>query len=317
MRDQPPKFRARVAGRTDEAEDVVSLTLEAEHGAALPRWEPGAHVDVFLGDGLERQYSLCGDPGDTAAWTVAVLRERPSRGGSEFVHECVGAGDVLDVQGPRNAFPLVEADRHLFVAGGIGVTPLVPMVERLASAGRPWRMVYGGRRRASMAFVDRLCALGEHVTVWPEDEYGLIDLPGLLDAPQPGTAVYCCGPEPLLNAVELACASWPAGSLHVERFHPMPGALDGVNTAFEVVLAQAGITVEVAADQTIVEALEEAGIDVPTSCREGTCGTCETALLEGVADHRDSFLSPEERDDGATVMVCCSRALSPRLVLDL
>jgi ferredoxin-NADP reductase len=317
MRSQPPKFHARVTGMAHEAEDIMSLTLAAEDGAALPAWEPGAHVDLYLGEALERQYSLCGDPNSADVWTVAVLCERPSRGGSEFVHAQLSVGDVLDVQGPRTGFPLVDADRHLFIGGGIGVTPLLPMAERLAGTDRSWQMVYGGRRRASMAFIDRLRSLGDQVTVWPEDERGVIDLPGLLGEPQPGTAVYCCGPESLLHAVELGCESWPPGSLHIERCHPMPGALDGVNTAFEVVLAQAGITVAVAADQTIVEAVEEAGIDVPTSCREGTCGTCETELLDGVADHRDSFLSEEEKQHGATVMVCCSRALSPRLVLDL
>lgn len=315
MREQPTGLTARVAAIVPEAADVVSVFLDSEP-AGLPPWEPGAHIDLILPDDLERQYSLCGDPA-AASWQVAVLRERPSRGGSELIHTQLRVGDEVRVRGPRNGFPLVDARSYLFIAGGIGVTPLLPMVRHLAGAGAQWRMVYGGRRRASMAFVDELTRFGNRVTVWPEDEMGLIDLEALLGRPDAATAVYCCGPEPLLAAVERCCERWPPGALHLERFHPKPGALEGVSTAFEVVLSDSGITVEVAANQSIVEALEAAGVTVATSCREGTCGTCETDILEGIPDHRDSFLSEEEKAEGATIMICCSRALSHRLVLAL
>lgn len=313
---QPPEFTARVVDIAPEAEDVVSVILAPENGGELPRWEPGAHADLLLDEGLERQYSLCGDP-DAETWQVAVLREPASRGGSEFVHTRLAAGDRIRVRGPRNHFALVEAQSYVFIAGGIGVTPLLPMVRQVSEEGREWSMVYGGRRRASMAFLPDLAAFGERVTVWPEDEFGMLDLDAALGAPREGTAVYCCGPEPLLDAVEDRCEAWPRGSLHVERFRPKPGALEGVDTAFEVVLARSNLTIEVAPDQSIVEALEVAGVDVPTSCREGTCGTCETELLEGIPDHRDSFLSDEEHEEGGTLMICCARAFSPRLVLDL
>ncbi|NLT06024.1 MAG: oxidoreductase, partial [Solirubrobacterales bacterium] len=229
----------------------------------------------------------------------------------------VGAGDRLSVRGPRNHFELVDAERYVFVAGGIGITPLVPMVRAAAARGADWTLTYGGRREDSMAFVAELARYGDRVALWPEDRRGLIDLGAVLGAPAPGTAVYCCGPEPLLEAVELTCGAWPRGALHVERFHARPGALAGERGAFEVVLAHSERTLTVGPDETIAEALESAGLDAPTSCREGTCGTCETVVLEGEPDHRDSYLSAEEREDGETMMICCSRARGDRLVLDL
>jgi ferredoxin-NADP reductase/nitrite reductase/ring-hydroxylating ferredoxin subunit len=312
-----PKLELRVERIEPVAEDVVAVVFAHPGGEELPVWEPGAHVDVGLGPEIVRQYSLCGDPTRLDTWRVAVLREPDSRGGSSWVHDSLRPGDIVPVVGPRNNFPLVDADRHLFVAGGIGITPFLPMIATLAARGADWRLLYGGRRRATMAFVDELAVHGDRVTVWPEDSHGLLELPALLADPEPGTAVYCCGPEPLLAAVEQSSAHWPADSLHVERFHPKPGALEGKATPFDVVLDRSGTTVHVPADRTIVEALAEAGVEVPTSCREGTCGTCETGLVAGVPDHRDSFLTDEEREAGDTVMVCCSRSFSPELVLDL
>jgi ferredoxin-NADP reductase len=302
---------------TEVADDVVSISLRADKGSCLPSWHPGAHIDVLLTNGLERQYSLCGDPADRDVWTVSVLREPDSRGGSEFIHASVNAGDRLQVRGPRNNFPLVAAQHYVLVAGGIGVTPLLAMARELDRRSADWRLLYGGRRRASMAFLSELGAYGSRVAVRPEEEFGLLDLDAWLLPPQDGAVVYCCGPEPLLAAVEARCSQWPAGSLHVERFHPRPGALDGPKETFEVVLQNSGVTIRVGPDQTIVEAAELAGVDVPTSCREGTCGTCETAVIEGTPDHRDSFLMEDEKAANATMMVCCSRSLSPRLVLDL
>ena len=311
------KLELRVESVEAVAEDVVAVVFADPGGEPLPAWEPGAHVDVGLGPDIVRQYSLCGDRSRSDTWRVAVLREPESRGGSEWVHDTLRPGDLVPVVGPRNNFPLVDADRHVFIAGGIGITPFLPMIATLAARGADWQLLYGGRRRATMAFVDELAVHGERVTVWPEDSHGRLALAALLDEPRLGTAVYCCGPEPLLNAVEQGCAHWPADSLHVERFHPKPGALSGLAAPFDVVLERSGRTVHVAAEQTIVDALAGAGVEVPTSCREGTCGTCETGLVAGVPDHRDSFLTDEEHEAGDTVMVCCSRSFSPELVLDL
>jgi len=245
------------------ADGVVRLTLRAPGGEALPSWEPGAHVDLLLPGDVVRQYSLCGDPGDTSAYTVAVLRETDGRGGSAYVHDKLVAGDRVQVDGPRNHFALVEAERYLFIAGGIGITPILPMLDRVAGTGREWQLVYGGRTRSSMAFAPELARHGDRVTFRPQDEHGLLDLPTLLGGVHPGTAVYCCGPEPLLAAVE---ALGPA-DLHVERFTPR--ADDGPRTAFEVELAESGRVLPVPADRSILDVLEDAGMTVLSSCREG------------------------------------------------
>lgn len=308
----------RVDRRTTGAEGVVVLDLRDPDGAALPAWEPGAHVDLALAEGLTRQYSLCGDPGDPTVWRVAVLREPESRGGSAHVHEALHEGAAVGVRGPRNHFPLVDADRYLFVAGGIGITPILPMLRAAEAAGRDWELHYGGRSRRSMAFLEALeDATGERVTLHPQDEVGLIDLDRVLGTPRPGTLVYCCGPEPLLVAVEARCAAWPDGSLHVERFAPKDAGEPVRSDAFEVELASSGRVLTVPPEKSVLQVLEEGGVDVLSSCTEGTCGTCETGVLEGEVDHRDSLLTPAEQAANDTMFVCVSRAACPRLVLDL
>jgi ferredoxin-NADP reductase len=304
-----------VTDKEELADGVVRLTLRAPDGRPLPAWEPGAHVDLALPGDVVRQYSLCGRPGDTAAYQVAVLRETGGRGGSAYVHDELGAGHRIPVSEPRNHFALVDAKRYLFVAGGIGITPILPMIARVAGTGREWQLVYGGRTRSSMAFTDDLRAHGDRVTIQPQDEQGLLDLPALLAAPQPDTAVYCCGPEPLLAAVERHCAGWPEDSLHVERFTPKGD--EGPRTAFEVELAGTGRVLPVPADASILSVVEAAGVPVLSSCREGTCGTCETGVLGGVPDHRDSVLTEAEQREGEVMMICVSRSCGPRLVLDL
>ncbi|MFF4777983.1 PDR/VanB family oxidoreductase [Microtetraspora fusca] len=300
------------------ADGVARLTFRSGDGGPLPSWEPGAHVDLLLAPGLVRQYSLCGDPADATTLRVAVLREPDGRGGSRHVHDRLAEGDTVRVRGPRNHFALVPAERYLFVAGGIGITPIVPMAAAVQAAGADWRLVYGGRTRSSMAFREELCdRYGDRVSVRPQDETGLLDLDALLGEPAPGTAVYCCGPEPLLAAVERACAHWPPGTLHTERFAPKAGADDGPREAFEVELAVSGLTLAVPPDRSILSVVEEAGVQVLSSCQEGTCGTCETVVLDGTPDHRDSLLTDEERAAGDTMMICVSRARSPRLVLEL
>jgi len=317
MDDREPVVTLEVAAIVREAEDVVSLELRDPDGAALPPWTPGAHVDVILANGAERQYSLCGDVDTPEQWRVAILREPAGRGGSAYIHDELEIGARVDARGPRNHFPLLAGDEYRMVAGGIGITPLLPMIEQLERSGASWRMLYGGRRRASMAFLDRLAGFGDKVECRPQDEFGLLDLPGFLAGLHAGTRVYTCGPEPLIEAVEALSGTWPDGVLNVERFHPKAGALEGPDDAFTVVGATSGIEVEVPAGSSIVDVLAEHGIDIPTSCREGTCGTCETTVLEGIPDHRDSILTPEEQESNETMMVCCGRAKTPTLVLDI
>ncbi|MFI0187320.1 PDR/VanB family oxidoreductase [Streptomyces sp. NPDC017082] len=307
-----------VARRTDETAGVVSLDLRRPDGAPLPAWTPGAHIDLLLAPDRVRQYSLCSSPQDARVWRVAVLREQAGRGGSLHVHGKLSEGDPVRVRGPRNHFSLEGAEEYVFIAGGIGITPIVPMLEQAEQQGAAWELAYGGRTLASMAFRDTLATrYGERVRIRPEDVYGLLDLDALLGTPRPGALVYCCGPEPLVKAVEERCAGWPAGTLHVERFTPREVQEPVRDGAFEVELAQTGITVTVPPEKSVLEAVEEAGVQVLSSCREGTCGTCETAVLEGTVDHRDSLLTPAEQEAHDTMMVCVSRAACPRLVLDL
>ncbi|NEK57122.1 oxidoreductase [Geodermatophilus sabuli] len=311
-------LRLLIAARTVGAEGVVVLDLRDPSGAELPAWAPGAHIDLELADGLTRQYSLCGDPRDRSVWRIAVLREPESRGGSEHVHEALTAGAEVEVRGPRNNFPLVDSPRYLFIAGGIGITPILPMLTAAEAAGADWELHYGGRSRRSMAFLEALeDATGNQVTLHPQDEVGLIDLPRVLGTPQPGTVVYACGPEPLLEAVEHNCASWPAGSLHLERFSPKEQGAPVRTGSFEVELTVSGLTLTVPPDRSVLDVVEDAGIAVLSSCQEGTCGTCETPVLAGEVDHRDSLLTPAEQAANDTMFICVSRAACPRLVLEL
>jgi ferredoxin-NADP reductase len=307
-----------VTARVEEAEGVVVLTLELPDGGDLPVWTPGAHTDLLMGDGLVRQYSLCGDPADRRRWQVAVLLEPQSRGGSRFVHDELAEGATLRVCGPRNHFALVPAKSYLFVAGGIGITPILPMVAASEAEGAQWRLVYGGRTRDSMAFRTELTQrYGERVDIRPQDETGLLDLAGLLGSADSETLVYCCGPEPLLAAVEAACGHWPFGALHVERFSPKKIAEPVRRESFEVELAKSGMMLTVPPGRSVLQVVEEAGVTVLSSCTQGTCGTCETTVLDGVPEHLDSLLSADERGANDTMFICVSRSCSPRLVLEL
>ncbi|WSE35097.1 PDR/VanB family oxidoreductase [Amycolatopsis rhabdoformis] len=292
------------------------MRLRDPGGADLPAWEPGAHVDLLLTDDLVRQYSLCGDPADRTSYRIAVLREPDGRGGSAFVHDKLVPGARTQVRGPRNHFALVPARRYLFVAGGIGITPILPMLAAAESAGADWRLVYGGRTAASMAFAEELRAThGDRISVRPQDEHGLLDLAALLAEPADGTLVYCCGPGPLLDAVERTCVAWPAGSLHVERFSPKDPPASA--RSFEVELAVTGTTLTVPPDRSVLDVLSDAGIRMLSSCRQGTCGTCETVVLDGEVEHHDSLLTDEEKAAHTTMFVCVSRAAGPKLTLEL
>jgi ferredoxin-NADP reductase len=311
-------LRLQVDRRRAGAEGVVVLDLRDPSGADLPEWSPGAHVDLKLPGDLTRQYSLCGDPADRSVWRIGVLREPDSRGGSEHVHDKLHEGEIVDVRGPRNHFALQPSPCYLFIAGGIGITPILAMITEAERVGAEWELHYGGRSRRSMAFLESLEEVtGNRVTLHPQDEVGLIDLDRILGEPRPGTLVYCCGPEPLLAAVEKRCAVWPAGSLRLERFAPKDLGAPVLTGSFEVELATTGLTLTVPSDRSVLEVVEEAGMSVLSSCQEGTCGTCETPVLDGVVDHRDSLLTLDEQAANDTMFICVSRAACPRLVLEL
>ncbi|MEV0437598.1 PDR/VanB family oxidoreductase [Streptomyces spectabilis] len=307
-------LRLRVARREAVADGVVQLRLD---GQALPDWEPGAHLDLVLPSGLVRQYSLCGDPADPSAYTIATRRigaDEGGRGGSREVHEELREGTEVEVRGVRNRFPLVaDAPAYVFVAGGIGITPVLPMVRAVEAAGADWRLLYCGRSRASMPFLDEVGkAGGERVTVVAEDEDGRPDVAGFLaGAADRGAAVYVCGPEGLMDAV---AAALPADRPpHLERFAPR--SLAGGSGAFEVELRRSGRTVTVGEGTTVLAAVRAELPSTPYSCEQGFCGTCQQRVLEGEIDHRDELLTDGERGD--SMLICVSRARGGRIVLDL
>lgn len=301
------------------AEDVLALTLVDPDGDALPPWTPGAHVDLILEEGLVRQYSLCSKPADSRVIRVGVLKAPESRGGSAFIHDRISVGSTVRVRGPRNHFSFVAAPRYVFIAGGIGITPLLPMMAEAEASGAGWQLWYGGRSRASMGFVDELAPYDDQVNLVPQDESGVLDLDTILGDPREDTLIYVCGPEGLLSAVEAKCEKeWPAGNLHLERFAAKETeAPAGGERAFELVLASSGVTLTVPPDQSVFNVIQDAGISVLGSCHEGICGTCEQVVLEGDVDHRDSVLNADEQAANDAMMVCVSRCHSDRLVLDL
>lgn len=309
-----------VTRREELADDVVGLVLEHPGGQELPPWAAGAHIDLLLTESLIRQYSLCSSPADRHRWMIGVLREPAGRGGSAYVHEELREGTRVAARGPRNHFALAPSEHYQFIAGGIGITPIIPMIEAAEASGADWHLLYGGRRRSSMAFAEELTKYAERVTIWPHDEAGLPDLDAVLQPVREDTLVYCCGPEGLLTAVEQACASWPAGALRVERFAPSAvesaGSPDALER-FEVVCQRSNLTIDIGPGESILDALRANGVNMLSSCGEGICGTCETPVLDGRPDHRDSVLADDEKAANDAMMVCVSRSLSARLVLDV
>lgn len=308
-----------VAAKEHVATDIVSLVLQAADGTALPAWDPGAHIEVRLpgpaGD-LLRHYSLCGDPADTSSWRVAVLREPESRGGSAFIHDQLNAGDSVTVTGLRNNFPLTESGRYLFVAGGIGITPILPMVREVAGRGGDWRFVACTRSTDRLPFPEEIGALGaDEVTVHVDQTAGLLDVEALLAACDADTSVYVCGPTGLIHAIEGRSEDGP-WQFFAEQF-----VADAVDTsgdqAFDVVIDSTGQQITIPAGASILHTLNDQGFDLPSSCEEGTCGTCETGVLDGIPDHRDVVLSKAEKAENDCMMICVSRAACPRLVLEL
>lgn len=311
--------RLVVVDKSVEADGVVSLTLTRPSGSRLPDWEPGAHIDVTLGNSETRQYSLCGDRWNAHEYRIAVLREPDGRGGSAFVHDRLAVDDQVALGGPRNNFPMVPSPRYLFIAGGIGVTPILPMIVQADLLSVEWSLLYGGRRRGSMAFLDELARYGDRVHVVPQDEAGLLPLAQWLGQPRTDTVVYGCGPAPLLAAVEetVATAGWGQYRLHIERFVAAEVGGPVRDEPFEVELARTGTTVTVTPQTSVLDAARRAGATTLSSCEKGTCGTCETAVLDGVPDHRDSILAEHERAAGDCMFPCVSRSCTDRLVLDL
>ncbi|HET9257891.1 MAG TPA: PDR/VanB family oxidoreductase [Pseudonocardiaceae bacterium] len=297
----------------EEASDARSFLLASAGGTELPRWQPGCHIDVVLPSGRRRQYSLCGDPADRRHYRIAA--RRLGDGGSRELHERVRAGATLTIRGPRNTFPYAPAASYLFLAGGIGITPILPMVKHAATGGAPWQLVYTGRSRASMPFLDELRALDAgRVWIRPYDDYGFPSGAELLRRAPSGATVYCCGPAPMIASVRRDLPASAAAALHVERFSAPP-VTGGV--PFEVALHRSGRVLTVPADVSALEVIRQAVPGVPYSCRQGFCGTCRTRVISGSAgvEHRDRVLTGRERAD--TMTICVSRSRGGRITVDL
>ncbi|MGY1896141.1 PDR/VanB family oxidoreductase [Nocardia gipuzkoensis] len=300
-------------------QDVVSLRLAAPDGRVLPPWRPGAHLDLELPSGRLRQYSLCGDPADVRAYRVAVRRIPEGGGGSVEAHDALPVGSPIVVRGPRNAFPFAApghgspAARLHFVAGGIGITPILPIARLAHRLGIEWTMVYTGRSRDTLPFLDEIAGFGDRVVVRTDDEHGLPDAAALLPGVGPDTAVYCCGPVPMITVIAETVREMPYVELHSERFSPPP-IVNG--KPFEIQFASTGEVLEVGADRSALDTILQARPDRPYSCRQGFCRTCKIRVLAGEPDHRDTVLTAAEREAGE-MLVCVSRADGGRLVLDL
>jgi len=313
----------RVAHKRPLATDIVGLELVAADGGALPAFDAGAHIDLHLPGGVVRPYSLCNSPAETHRYQLGVLREPASRGGSAAVHTLLQVGQTLQISAPRCHFALQPgAPRSLLLAGGIGITPLLAMAEQLAADGADFALHCAARSADRAAFAARLLmapwAPRVHLHLDDGEPARRLDLPALLAAPQAGTQLYVCGPGGFIDAVlaTARAAGWPEAQLHCERFGAVAETRD-TDAAFEVQLGAGGRVVLVARGQTVAQALAQAGAPLTTSCEQGVCGTCLTRVLDGTPDHRDQYLTPEEQAAGDQFLPCCSRACSPRLVLDL
>jgi ferredoxin-NADP reductase len=309
--------RSRTVVAADEY--VVSLVFTRTDGGELPSWRSGAHIDLTLPSGAVRQYSLCGDPRNRSHYRIAVRRIPDGNGGSVELHDDVGVGDILEIHGPRNAFPLATSG-HLntarrqfhFIAGGIGITPILPMLATATEVGLPWTMTYVGRSKDSIPFRDELARYGDRITIRTDDEFGLPTAEDLIPQLHRDLAVYCCGPGPMLKVVRDAVAEYPGAELHFERF-TAPPIKNGV--PFEVELGRGGTVLDVAADRSVLETILASRPGIPHSCRQGFCGTCRVGVLDGVPDHRDGILTDAQRAAG-DMLICVSRANGGRLVLD-
>jgi vanillate O-demethylase ferredoxin subunit len=316
------QITVKVARKKQEALDIASFELARPDGAPLPAFSAGSHIDVQVPGGLTRQYSLCNDAGENHRYRIAVLRDAKSRGGSVGMHDAVQEGDTLQISEPRNHFPLVHAQRTVLLAGGIGVTPLLCMAQRLQAIGSAFEMHYCTRSEGRTAFCDEIRAsaftakVHFHFDDGPREQ--ALNLPAVLGAPDPGAHVYICGPAGFINFVLQTAQGmgWPSEQLHLEYFSAAPQDTSA-DRAFTVKLASSGKLVPVAADQTVVQALQAQGVEILTSCEQGVCGTCITRVLEGECDHRDMYFTDEEKAKHDQFTPCCSRAKTDVLVLDL
>lgn len=300
--------------------DVASFTLTRADSLALPPYTPGAHIDVRLPNEMVRSYSITNTEQETDCYRICVKNDPKSRGASRWIHEHVHEGDRLDISLPANHFPLIEdARRSVFIAGGIGITPLRSMISRMQRLGHAWDLYYCARSSATAAFVDEFATFNSsgienRVHFWfSDEEKAELDIASLIDE-NADTHYYCCGPAPMLDAFVKACKALPPTRVHLERFGAAQAATPG---GFTVELARCGKRLEVPPGQTILEVVRNAGIDASFSCAEGVCGTCETAVLGGRPDHRDAILSEREKAANDRMMICCSGSLDSLLVLDI
>lgn len=317
------QIAVRVHAITWAAKDIWLFELRPlARGLRLPAFTAGAHIDLYLPHAVVRSYSLVNPQGEDHRYLIAVNNDPASRGGSRYLHQSVRVGDELTVSAPRNNFPLAEdAACSVFIAGGIGVTPLWCMMQRLAELGRPWRLHYCARTRAQAAFLDEIESLGRQagatlVFNFDHEPGGkILDLRAVMQEAPRQAHVYCCGPGPMLGAFQEASAGWRPENIHLEYFSAAsPAATAG---GYTVRLARSRLSVFVKEGMTLLDALLGEGVDVPFSCREGVCGSCETTILSGVPDHRDVILTDAEKRAGRTMMICCSGCKSQELVLDL
>lgn len=311
----------RITRVSEEAQGVRSFELRSVNGDVLPAFTAGAHLEVYPRDDLIRHYSLCNDPAERDRYEIAVLREGDGRGGSVAMHDDLQEGAILKVSTPRNHFPLAgrEASFHLLIAGGIGVTPMMAMIAELEARNADFKMHYCTRSAERTAFAERLAPLVEEGRVVihhdsGEPEQGL-DLAATLGDFRPGMHVYICGPPGFMTAAMASVGAWPPHAVHTEYFTAAEPGADWEDHPFQIKLERSGVTLDVAADQSIVDVLRANGYDVETSCQEGYCGTCITRYLSGEPEHRDTVL--DESDRRNYVMVCCARAQGPLLVLDI
>jgi vanillate O-demethylase ferredoxin subunit len=316
-------LQVNVTRKADEAVGICSFELCAVDGSALPAFEAGAHIDIHIADGLTRQYSLCNDPRERHRYLISVLHDPNSRGGSRAMHEQIRSGQTLTISTPRNLFPLVRsASRHLLFGGGIGITPMLAMAYELSHQGADFELHYCYRSSDRAAFVAMLAQTPFAGRIKFHDDSGpqlqKLDAPALLSTPDAGTHLYVCGPAGFMNYILDAaqCAGWSQERVHKEFFAAEP-VDQSANTAFEVELASSGRVFHIPAERTVFEVLDEAGIEIESSCEQGVCGTCVTRVLRGIPDHRDQFLTAAEHAANDRFTPCCSRAKSSRLVLDL
>ena len=307
----------RIKSAVWEAPNITSYELRPTNSSELPAFSAGSHIDITLPNGMVRSYSLLNSQSERHRYVIAVQRDRESRGGSKWIHQNFRPGEILSVNEPRNNFKLDEtAEKSLFIAGGIGITPILSMIERLETIGSDWQLIFCARTRASAPFLGLLEG-NQRVRINFDREPGaeILDIPAVVQASSVNTHLYCCGPTTMLDAFEQAAKNRSKDTVHVEYFTAKePPATEG---GFTVVLAKTGREIAIPAGKTILDALKDEGLDLPYSCTEGICGTCETKVLEGVPDHRDRILTDAEKAANKTMMICCSGSKSERLLLDL